>query len=171
MDLVTALAVSIGLLGGAATYLYLSDPLLLGLQIWAAFIAWASFYHCGGKLQGFTSSILANLWGILWAVLTFLAIGRLGIGDSLPANVWPAICVALGVGLMILGCKIPIFSAIPATVYGYAAVVAFVLLKAGTDTLTGPSLANPAVVIALSMIGGAIFGLISEALAGAMAKS
>jgi hypothetical protein len=171
MDLVTALAVSIGLLGGAATYLYLSDPLLLGLQIWAAFIAWASFYHCGGKLQGFTSSILANLWGILWAVLTFLAIGRLGIGDSLPPNVWPAICVALGVGLMILGCKIPIFSAIPATVYGYAAVVAFVLLKAGTDTLTGPSLANPAVVIALSMIGGAIFGLISEAVAGALAKS
>jgi hypothetical protein len=52
MDIVTALALSIGLLGGVATYLYLSDPLVLGLQIWAAFIAWASFYHCGGKIQG-----------------------------------------------------------------------------------------------------------------------
>lgn len=171
MDLVTALAVSIGLLGGVATYLYLSDFLGLGLLIWAAFIAWASFYHCGGKIQGFTSSILANLWGILWAVLTFLAITRAGLADTLPPNVWPAICVALGVGLMILGCKIPIFSAIPATVYGYAATVAFVLLKAGTDTLTEPTLANPAVVVALSMIGGAIFGLISEWLAGALAKA
>jgi hypothetical protein len=171
MDLVTALAVSIGLLGGVATYLFLSDPLVLGLQIWAAFIAWASFYHCGGKLQGFTSSVLANLWGILWGVLTLLAISRLAIGESLPPNVWPAICVAVGVGLMILGCTIPIFSAIPATVYGYAAVVAFALLKAGTDNLTVPSLANPAVVIALSMIVGAIFGLISEAVAGAMARS
>jgi len=171
MDLVTALAVSIGLLGGVATYLYLSDFLGLGLLIWAAFIAWASFYHCGGKVQGFISSILANVWGIIWGVLTFLAITKIGLGDALPPNVWPAICVGLGVGLMILGCKIPIFSAIPATVYGYAATVAFVMLKAGTDGLLEPTLANPAVVVALSMLGGAIFGIISEALAGAFAKS
>ena len=65
MGIVTALAVSIGLLGGVATYLYLSDFLGLGLQIWAAFIAWASFYHCGGKIGGFTKSVLANLWGIV----------------------------------------------------------------------------------------------------------
>ena len=71
MDLVTALALSIGLLGGVATYLYLSDPLVLGLQIWAAFIAWASFYHCGGKIQGFISSILANF--VLRALLLFLS--------------------------------------------------------------------------------------------------
>ena len=24
----------------------------LGLSIWAAFIGWASFYHCGGKEAG-----------------------------------------------------------------------------------------------------------------------
>ena len=107
----------------------------------------------------------------MWAVLTFLAISKLGFGDTLPPNVWAAICVAVGVGLMVLGAKIPIFSAIPASVYGYAATVAFVLLKAGTDTLMDPTLANPAAVVAISMIGGAIFGLISEALAGALAKS
>ena len=61
MDLITALAVVIGLLGGIATYALLS-PFGFGLQIWAAFIAWASFYHCGGKAQGFQSSTLANLW-------------------------------------------------------------------------------------------------------------
>jgi hypothetical protein len=171
MGIVTALAVSIGLLGGVATYLYLSDFLGLGLQIWAAFIAWASFYHCGGKIHGFTSSILANLWGIVWGVLTLLAITKVGLGGSLPPNIWPAICVAVGVGLMILGSHIPLFSAIPATVYGYASIVAFALLKAGTDGLMDPTLQNPAAVIALSMIGGAIFGLISEALAGALAKS
>jgi hypothetical protein len=37
--------------------------------------------------------------------------------------------------------------------------------------LMEPTLTNPAVIIALSMIGGAIFGLISEALAGAVARS
>jgi hypothetical protein len=169
MDLVTALAVIIGLLGGAATYLYLSDFFGLGLQIWAAFIAWASFYHCGGKVQGFISSILANLWGVLWGALTLIAFSNLDFG--LEAPVWAGICVAIGVGLMILGCKIPIFSAIPATVYGYAATVALALLTNSVPGLVEPTLANPAVVIALSMIGGAIFGLISEAIAGAIAKA
>lgn len=172
MDLVTALAVSIGLLGGAATYLYLSSFFGLGLQIWAAFLGWASFYHCGGKVQGFTSSVLANLWGVVWGVLTLLAIQHLGFGEVLPPNVWPAICVAIGVGLMILGSKIPIFSAIPATVYGYAATVAFTLLSTGgMDNLLEPTLLNPAAIVAISMVGGNIFGLISEAFAGVMAKA
>lgn len=172
MGIVTALAVSIGLLGGVATYLYLSDFLGLGLQIWAAFIAWASFYHCGGKIQGFTSSILANLWGIVWGALTVLAITKLGFADTLGLPIWAGICVAIGVGLMILGSNIPIFSAIPATVYGYAATVAFALLSSdGVARLTEPTVQNPAAVIALSMIGGAIFGLISEALGGVLAKS
>jgi Protein of unknown function (DUF1097) len=169
MDLITALAVSIGLLGGAATYLYLSDFFGLGLQIWAAFIAWASFYHCGGKFQGFTSSILANLWGVVWGALTLIAFSNLDFG--LAAPIWAGICVAVGVGLMILGCKIPIFSAIPATVYGYAATVALALLANTVPALTEPTLANPAAIIAMSMFGGAVFGLISEALAGVLAKS
>ena len=67
MGLITALAISIGLLGGIATYLVFSDPLMLGLQIWAVFIGWASFYHCGGKGGGFVSSAVANVWGVVWA--------------------------------------------------------------------------------------------------------
>ena len=173
-DIVTALALSIGLLGGVATYLYLSDPLVLGLQIWAAFIAWASFYHCGGKIQGFMLSILANLWRVVTAARTLLVVPRLGFAEQLGRPFWAGICVAIcgGVAVMILGAKIPIFSAIPATVYGYAATVALTLLSAdGLANLSQPTLLNPAVIIALSMIGGAIFGLISEALAGLLARS
>ena len=109
MDLITALAVSIGLLGGVATYLCLS-PFGFGLQIWAVFIAWASFYHCGGKASGLTSSVLANLWGVLWGALTLIAVTQTGMADTLGLPIWAAICVAVGVGLMILGAKIPIFS-------------------------------------------------------------
>jgi hypothetical protein len=169
MDLITALAVSIGLLGGVATYLFLS-PFGFGLQIWAAFIGWASFYHCGGKTSGFTSSVLANLWGVLWGALTLIAVTQTGMADSLGLPVWAGICVAVGVALMILGAKIPIFSAIPAQVYGYAATVAFALLTNAAGALTQPDLANPAVNVALSMVVGAVFGLISEQLAGALAK-
>lgn len=170
MDLITALAVSIGALGGVATYLFLS-PFGLGLQIWAAFIAWASFYHCGGKTSGFSASVLANLWGVLWGALTLIAVTQTGLADSLGLPLWAGICVAVGVALMILGAKIPAFSAIPAQVYGYAATVAFALLTNAAGALLQPDLANPAVIIALSMVVGAVFGLVSEHLAGALAKS
>jgi hypothetical protein len=168
MDLITALAVSIGVLGGVATYLCLS-PFGFGLQIWAAFIGWASFYHCGGKTNGFTSSVLANLWGVLWGALTLIAVTQTGMAETLGLPVWAAICVAVGVALMILGAKIPIFSAIPAQVYGYAATVAFTLLTNAAGSLMLPELANPAVNVALSMVAGAVFGIISEQVAGALA--
>jgi len=172
MGLITALAISIGILGGIATYLFLADPFGLGLQIWAAFIGWASFYHCGGKSEGFVSSVLANLWGVVWATLTLLAFSRIGLADMLTAPVWAGVCVAIGVGVMILGSNIPIFSAIPATVYGYAATAALALLTTGgVDNLTMPTMENPAVVVALSMVVGAIFGIISEWLAGSLASS
>lgn len=172
MDLITALALSIGVLGGVATYLFLADHFGLGLQIWAAFIAWASFYHCGGKGKGFLSSVLANLWGVVMATLTLLAVTKVGLADTLTLPVWAGICVAIGVGIMILGTKIPIFSAIPATVYGYAATVALALLATnGLNLLVEPTLHNPAAIVAASMVIGAGFGFISEALAGAVAKS
>jgi hypothetical protein len=170
MDLITALAVSIGLLGGVATYVFLS-PFGLGLQIWAAFIGWASFYHCGGKTAGLTSSVLANLWGVLWAALTLIAVTQTGMADSLGLPLWAAICVAVGVGLMILGAKIPIFSAIPAQVYGYATTVALTLLTNAAPGLVLPELANPAANAALSLVIGGVLGYISEQLAGALAKN
>lgn len=170
MDLVTALAVSIGLLGGVATFLFLAVP-DLGLQIWAAFLGWASFYHCGGKASGLQSSVLANLWGVLWGALTLLAVTRAGLADTLGLPAWAAICVAVGVALMILGAKIPQLSAIPAQVYGYAATVGLALLTNASGALTDPSLANPAVSVALSMVIGNVFGYVSEQLAGKLATA
>jgi hypothetical protein len=170
MDLITALAISIGVLGGIATFLFLS-PIGLGLQIWAAFIAWASFYHCGGKVAGLQASVAANLWGVLWGALTLIAATGTGVADSLGLPMWAAICVAVGVAIMILGAKIPALSAIPAQVYGYAATVAFALLTNATGALTEVSLANPAVVVALSMVVGGLFGYASEQLAGKLVKT
>ena len=170
MDLITALAVSIGALGGVATFVFLS-PFGFGLQIWAAFIGWASFYHCGGKTKGLISSALANLWGVLWGALTLIAVTGTGMADTVGLPIWAGICVAIGVGLMILGAKIPVFSAIPAQVYGYAATVAFTLLTNAAGAMTAPRLENPVVIVALSLVIGNVLGYISEALAGSLAKS
>ena len=171
MDLITALAISIGVLGGIATFLFLS-PIGFGLQIWAAFLGWASFYHCGGKTSGFQASVIANLWGVLWAALTLIAVTRAGLADTLGLPIWAGICVAIGVALMILGAKfIPQVSAIPAQVYGYAATVALALLTNSTGALSEASLANPAVNVALSMVIGNVFGYVSEQLAGKLVRA
>ena len=164
----TALAISVGVLGAIATWLFLG-PLGGALAIWAAFIAWGCYFHCGGKEQGLQSAIVNNAAGAVIGGLTLLAAGA-AIGASLPAAVWPAICVGIGVAAMVLLANLPMFSVIPAQVYGFASVVAYTLMTAdGAANLTAGSMANPVVVIILSMIVGAVFGYVSEKLAGMLA--
>ncbi|HET7210786.1 MAG TPA: DUF1097 domain-containing protein [Methyloceanibacter sp.] len=161
----TALAVSVGVLGAIATWLFLG-PMGGALAIWAAFIAWGCYFHCGGKEQGLQSTIVNNAAGAVIAGITLMVAGA-AIGDSLPAAVWPAICVGLGVAAMVLLANVPMFSVIPAQVYGFASVAAYALMKGGS--MTAVSLENPVVVIVLSMIIGAVFGYVSERLAGMLA--
>jgi len=161
----TALAVSVGVLGAVATWLFLG-PMGGALAIWAAFIAWGCYFHCGGKETGLQTTVLNNAAGAVIAGITMIVAGA-AIGGSLPAAVWPAICVGLGVAAMVLLANVPMFYTIPAQVYGFASVAAYSLMKGGS--MTAPSLENPVVVVILSMILGAVFGYVSEKLAGMLA--
>jgi uncharacterized protein DUF1097 len=163
----TALAISVGVLGAIATWLFLG-PLGGALAIWAAFIAWGCYFHCGGKEQGLQSAIVNNAAGAVIGGLTLLAASA-AIGGSMPAAVWPAICVGIGVAAMVLLANMPMFSVIPAQVYGFASVVAYTLMKDAGGSLTAASMENPVVVVILSMIIGAAFGYVSEKLAGMLA--
>ncbi len=163
----TALAVSVGVLGAIATWLFLG-PLGGALAIWAAFIAWGAFFHCGGKESGLQSAILNNAAGAIIAGITLLVATRAGLADSLGLPVWAGICVGIGVAAMVLLANVPVFSAIPAQVYGFASVVAYTLMGNAAGSLTAASLDNPVIVVILSMIVGAIFGYVSEKLAGAL---
>ena len=163
----TALAISVGVLGAIATWLFLG-PLGGALAIWAAFIAWGCFFHCGGKEHGLQSAILCNAAGAIIAGITLIVATKTGLADKLGLPVWAAICVGIGVAAMVLLANIPLFAAIPAQVYGFASVVAYTLMTKDAD-LTAASLANPVVVVILSMIVGAVFGYVSEKLAGMLA--
>lgn len=166
----TALAVSLGILGAIATWLFLG-PLGGALAIWAAFIAWGTFFHCGGKESGLSSAILGNIAGAVIAGITLWVATQTGIGAKLGLPIWAGICVGIGVAAMVLLANIPSFAAIPAQVYGFASVVALTLLGNGAGKLTAISMENPVVVIVLSMIVGAIFGFVSEKVAGMLAGS
>ncbi|MGD0633879.1 MAG: DUF1097 domain-containing protein [Beijerinckiaceae bacterium] len=170
MDMITALAVSIGLLGGVATWLFLGPLGTLGLSIWAAFIGWATFYHCGGKEAGLQKAIVNNLFGAVVAWVALLLITKVPLAGSLGLPVWAAICVAITVFVLVYAAKYPLFSDIPAGVLGYAAVVAMALAGGKLDALTAASFANPLISIAISLVIGALFGYVSEKAAGAIAK-
>ncbi len=164
----TALAISVGVLGAIATWLFLG-PLGGMLAIWAAFIAWGCFFHCGGKEAGLQSAILNNAAGAIIAGITLVVATKTGLADQLGLPIWAAICVGIGVAAMVLLANVPMFSMIPAQVYGFASVVALTLMGNAAGSLTAASMENPVVVIILSMIVGAVFGYVSEKFAGMLA--
>jgi hypothetical protein len=154
-----ALALSIALLGALDTYL---TATLLPVPVWATFIAWASFFACGGGVRGMVRSVLSNWTGIAIVSVTLLAITLLGPGNTLAT----AICVGAGSGVMILASAWPALGFPPAIVFGFATTVG-TAAATGHD-ITAPFAANPAIIAAIAMPVGALFGLISERLGAAL---
>lgn len=165
MNLVTALAIVIGGLGGVATWLFLGPLAGLGLSIWAAFIAWGSFYHAGGGETGLKNTVIGAIWGAIMATVALVLMPILDMGA-----IGAAIAVGVTVAVMILAAQVPLLSAIPPAVYGYASTAAFALLKTGADA-TGTDIAtSPLLNVIISMIIGAAFGFASEKIAGSLAS-
>ncbi len=165
MNLVTALALVIGVLGAVATWLFLDPLAAFALSIWAAFIGWASFFSAGGGESGLKTAIVGAIWGALWATIALLAMPHVGGGTLGTAAV-----VGVTVALMILGAHLPLLASIPASVYGYAATVAFALMKAGSVPAVPDIATNPFLNIVISMAIGAVFGYVSEKIARSLAS-
>jgi hypothetical protein len=168
MPLITALAISIGVLGGIATWLFVGPLAAVGLQIWAAFIAWGAYYHSGGKEASLKNNIPAHIWGALlaWASLFATATLANALGVPLAAG----ICVGIGVVILVFGANMPLLAQIPSAVYGFACVAAYTLLAGKLGTLTSASIVdNPLINIVVSMVIGALLGWLSEKIAGALA--
>ncbi|MBS3650881.1 DUF1097 domain-containing protein [Pseudaminobacter sp. 19-2017] len=170
MPLLTALAISIGVLGGIATWLFVGPVGALGLQIWAAFVAWAAFFHSGGGQAALKTNIPAHVYGAIIAWIVFVLLGALAGPLGIP--VAAGILVGLGVIAMVLGANAPALSSIPSSVYGFACVAGYTLLAGKTGTVLSASLVdNPLINIVISMVIGAVFGFISEKAAGALTKA
>lgn len=165
MDIVTALAVIIGIMGGLATWaaVTLGSAFVL---IWAIFIGWGSFFHCGGKEEGLQKAIAASIWGAICAAVALIVLTSIGV-----TPVTAGICVGVTVVIMILGAKVPALSAIPAAVYGYAATAGLFLLGGAGYGAGAGGIVKVAAAIAVSLVIGAILGYLSEKIAGAVAKT
>ncbi len=161
MPLLFALTVSIGLLAVVATWLFLGPLAALGVQIWQAFVAWASFYNNGGKTEGATKTAVCMTFGALVGMLSVMLAGQLGGLGALAAPV----AVGIGAAVIVLAAHLPALSTIPACVYGFACVAGLILL--GKD-MTPTAAIVPTIV---SILIGTAFGWLSEFIGGKLAKS
>jgi len=155
-----ALAVSVGLLAILDTWFYVSPlALLLPGMIWVSFVAWGCFFHSGAGTKGLTTTIVGMSFGAVVGMAAVMATGPLaGLGEfALPLTVGIGafvICLASAVGLL---------STIPASVYGFASI-------AGPIALTGRDPVEALWQTVLSIVIGAVFGIVSEKLAGMLTK-
>ncbi len=160
MPLLFALAVSIGGLAVVATWLFLGPIAPTNAQIWQAFIAWACFYHCGGKIAGLKTTTIGMIFGAAVGAASVMLAGQLGALGALAAPV----AVGIGAAVIVLAAHIGLLATIPVSVYGFAAIAGLILLKglAPVDALL------PTII---SIVVGAIFGWLSELIGGKLAKA
>ncbi|WP_323782277.1 DUF1097 domain-containing protein [Thalassovita sp.] len=158
MNLINALALSIGVLAAVATYLCLGTT--FGLAVWALFIGWGSFYHTGGGVDGFTKSATNHAWGVIVAAVALFLVATVGGSVAVTSAI-----VGASVVVLVMGAHVPALATIPAAVYGYASTAGFCLLS-GVALAEIPALGMAAVTIFVSLVLGNAFGFVSEKGAG-----
>jgi len=151
MDMLLALALSIGVLIAGWTYVALGPA---ALPVWAGIVAWGAFFAAGGKVAGLQKTIASNLSGVLWAFVALTLSSRLGGGLPVLSGL-----VGVVAFLMVMQSKVSLLSFIPGAFLGAATAVSVVVGASGTYLNT---------VIAL--VAGAVLGFLSEMLAGKVAK-
>jgi hypothetical protein len=161
MPSLIALAVSVGVLAVVATWIFFLEPVAAAhLQVWQAFIAWGCHYQAGGKFTGTRNTVVCMSFGALVGMAAGWLTPQLG---TLGAFAGP-VAVGLGATVIVLSSKLPLLATIPASVYGFASIAGLFLLGTG---MTPTSSLLPTI---LSVIIGAAFGFVSEAVAGALTK-
>lgn len=167
MSKLTALALSIAVLGGVWAFLAL-NPLASIALVWVGFIAWGCYFHTGGDNAALQKTIAGMIFGAVMAgiALYLVSSGMLGGLGALAAPVIIAVTVFPLVA--VAGCNL--LSVVPANVYGYAATAGLALTAGTAANATAMDMSNPVLLVAVSTVLGAIFGMVSGKLAGALGK-
>lgn len=167
MSKLTALAVSIAILGGVWAFLALNPLAGIGL-VWVGFIAWGCFFHTGGDSAALQKTIAGMSYGAVIAGVALYLVSS-GLLAALGVLAAPVI-IAATVFLLVIVAGINLLSVVPANVYGYAATAGLALTAGTAANATVLNLTNPVLLVIISVIIGALFGLASGKLAGALGK-
>jgi hypothetical protein len=172
LEKLTALSVSIAALSAVLTFLATGPASGLFL-IWAATIAWAAYFFLGANKAGLISMITCGSFGALMAWIGALEIASIPSDATLGFPFMAAIIVGVTVLIVCLAANIAQLATIPASVLGYSCVFAYLLQTPDQLThaaLTSCSLANPLLLVPISLVIGSFFGQWSGQLAAKLTK-
>ena len=172
MSKLTALALSIAVLGGVWAFLAL-NPLATVSLVWVGFIAWGCYFHTGGDGAALQKTIAGMTFGAIMAGIALYVVSS-GMLASLGAVAAPVI-IAVTVFPLVIVAGMNLLSVVPANVYGYAATAGLALTsaadKAGAiGNVSAVNMTNPVLLVIVSTIIGAVFGMLSGKLAGMLGK-
>lgn len=173
MNQLVALSLSISILGGLWVFLALG-PLAGAVLVWAGFIAWGCYFHTGGDNAALQKTIASMVYGAIIAGIALLLIVNNPV--ALPAAAAAPVYVAVTVFLLVIVASFNLLSTVPANVYGYAATVAYALQTPTAEgvgplaSLTAVNMSNPVLLLSLSFVLGAVFGMASGKAAGLLGK-
>ena len=168
MSKLMALAVSIAVLGGVWAFLAFHTPLSAAVLVWVGFIAWGCYFAAGADNENLQKTIAGMAFGAVMAGIAlylvgshmFDGLGSLGIPVIIAITVFPLVIVA----------SMSLLSVVPANVYGYAATAGYALSKADAGSVTAMDVSNPVLLVIVSTVLGAVFGMISGKGAGMLGK-
>ena len=163
MSKLTALALSIAVLGGVWAFLAL-NPLAGAALVWVGFIAWGCYFHTGGDNAALQKTIAGMTYGAVLAGLALYLVssGLLGGLGVLAAPV--IIAVTVFPLVIVAGCNL--LSVVPANVYGYAATAGLALTAGTAGNSMMANMTNPVLLVIVSVVLGAVFGMLSGKVAG-----
>lgn len=153
MDMLMALALSIGVL--IAVWVKVG-PMVFGslaIAVPAGIVAWACFFAAGGKTTGLQKTIAANVSGVVWVWIAMTLIGALQMSNL------AFVFVGVVAFILVLQSKVGLLSFIPGAFCGAAITAA-----------SGASDVKGYLMVALAMIVGAALGYVSEMAGGMLAK-
>jgi hypothetical protein len=167
MSKLTALALSIAVLGGVWAFLAL-NPLAGAAIVWVGFIAWGCYFHTGGDNAALQKTIAGMSFGAIMAGIALAVVvsgalaglGSIGAPLIIAVTVFPLVAVA-GINLL---------SVVPANVYGYASTAGLALTANTAGNVHALNLTNPVLLVIISVVLGALFGVASGKLAGMLGK-
>ncbi|MBU2967324.1 DUF1097 domain-containing protein [Amphritea sp. 2_MG-2023] len=163
-----ATAIGVGIFGGIATAIFVQVGTLL---IWAAFIAWASYFAIGGNSSVIKLNITSNVFGVIVAWLTALLV-LANPSTAIPASMWVGLCVFASIVVYISASKVAIFSSIPAVTFGYATTFAFLSQTPNAfsyNKMLSANFENVLIIVPISMVIGTFFAAGSGWLSGILA--
>ncbi len=158
MSKLTGLALSIAVLGGVWAFVSL-NPLASVALVWVGFIAWGCYFHSGADDAALQKTIAGMIFGAVMAGVALYLVNA-GALASLGALSAPVIIAATVFPLVALAGN-NLLSVVPANVYGYAATAGLALTAGTAANATLLDMTNPVLLVAVSTVLGAVFGMVS----------